>query len=172
MLEIILIAAVLLIDQITKYCSELLLTPLGTSFPLIPNVLQFTSAHNTGAAWGMLPGFRWLFLPITFFVCALIVYALAKNRSRLTVLSRVTLSLLFAGAVGNAIDRVLFAYVRDFIDFCLINFPIFNIADSSLTIGCILLILDAFIGKERSLLEVVSTKREKKPAHDKDDSDV
>ncbi len=155
MLELILIAAVIAADQITKYLSELYLSPLGTSYPLIPGVFQFTSVHNTGAAWGILRGFQVLFIPLTLLVCAFLAYAIIRYHKRLSVFSRITLSLLFAGAVGNVIDRILFTYVRDFMDFCLINFPVFNVADSALTIGCICLVVDALFVKKRSIFETV-----------------
>lgn len=154
MLESILIALIIAIDQAVKFWSEATLMPLGTSLPVIPGVFQLTSAHNTGAAWGMLPGKKWLFLPLTILVFGFLLWILLRNRKRLTVLSRVTLSLLFAGAVGNAIDRAALSYVRDMFDFYLINFPIFNVADSSLSIGCCLLIGDILFLKERSLFDV------------------
>lgn len=162
MLEILLIAAILITDQVVKYLSELYLAPLGTSVAVIPGVFQLTSAHNTGAAWGVLPGKKWFFLALTILVCVFIAYFLIKHRKRMTILARVTLALLLAGAVGNAIDRVVLSYVRDMFDFCLINFPIFNVADSSLTIGCILLIIDVLFMKERSVFEIPL--REKKKA--------
>ncbi len=159
MLEIILIAAILIADQITKYLVQLSLSPVGTSLPLIDGVFHLTNVHNTGAAWGMMQGFRWLFIPMTLIVCGIIIFILVKYHKRVTVFSRVTLSLLFAGAVGNLIDRVLFGYVRDFFDFCLINFPVFNVADSAMTIGCALLIIDALFLKERSIFERVAPQK-------------
>jgi signal peptidase II len=122
-------------------------------------VFHLTNVHNTGAAWGMMQGFRWLFIPMTLIVCGIIVFILVKYHKRVTVFSRLTLSLLFAGAVGNLIDRVLFGYVRDFFDFCLINFPVFNVADSAMTIGCALLIIDALFLKERSIFERVAPQK-------------
>lgn len=168
MLEIILIAAILVADQITKYLIQLYLSPVGTSLPLIQGVFHLTNVHNTGAAWGMMQGFRWLFIPMTLIVCGIIVFILVKYHKRVTVFSRITLSLLFAGAIGNLVDRVLLGYVRDFFDFCLINFPVFNIADSAMTIGCALLIIDALFLKERSIFERVSLQKEsaKKTAGD------
>jgi len=154
MLEIILIVAILAADQITKYLSEASLSPLGTSVPLIDGVFHFTSTHNTGAAWGLLPGKKWFFLILTFFVVVFLAFYLFRGRKRMTLLSRITLSLLLAGALGNAIDRAIFSYVRDFFDFCLINFPVFNVADSSLTIGCILMAIDVLFMKDKSMFEI------------------
>lgn len=154
MLEIIIIVVILVADQITKYIAEALLTPLGFSVPVIEGVFHFTSSHNTGAAWGILRGGRPFFLILTFFIVLFLAFFLIRGRKKMTLLSRITLSLLLAGAVGNAIDRLIFAYVRDFLDFCLIRFPIFNVADSALTIGCILLIIDVLFMKERSMFEI------------------
>ena len=154
MLEIILILAVLGVDQLVKYLSELYLSPVGTSVPVVEGVFHFTSTHNAGAAWGMLQGKRWFFLILTAVICTCIVIALFRLRKKMSVLSRVTLCLLLAGALGNAIDRAVFAYVRDMFDFRLINFPVFNVADCSLTIGCILMMVDALFMKERSMFEI------------------
>ena len=160
MLEVIVIAVILAADQLVKLWSEATLSPLGTSLPLIPGVFQLTSAHNTGAAWGMLPGGKWFFLGMTLVVCVLLVVLLVRYRKRMTVLGRVILSLLLAGALGNAIDRIALSYVRDMFDFVLIHFPIFNVADSALSVGCCLLIFDAFFMKDRSLLSIKLGKEE------------
>lgn len=164
MLEIILIVAILAVDQASKYLMQLYLSPVGTSLPLIDGIFQLTNAHNTGAAWGLLPGFRWMFIPLTILVCAAIVFVMIRFHKKLCVFSRITLALLLAGAVGNLIDRIALSYVRDMFDFCLINFPVFNVADSSLTIGCILLVVDALFLKERSIFERVSFSKKSEPA--------
>lgn len=165
MLELIIILVILALDQITKYLIQLYLSPVGTSLPLIGGVLQFTNVHNTGAAWGLLDGFRWLFIPMTLIVAAVLVYVMIRYRKKLCAFSRVTLSLLFAGAVGNFIDRLLLAYVRDFVDITpLFSFPVFNVADSALSIGCVFLIIDALFLKDQSLFERVSLQKDMKAA--------
>ncbi|HWP21927.1 MAG TPA: signal peptidase II [Candidatus Cryosericum sp.] len=163
MLELIIIVLILALDQVSKYLIQIYLSPVGTSLPLIDGVFHLTNAHNTGAAWGMMQGFRWVFIPVTLIVGGLILYLLFKNRKNLTIFSRITLSLLFAGAVGNLIDRAILGYVRDFFDFCLINFPVFNVADSSLSVGCVLLVIDALFLKDRSLFERISFKKSSAP---------
>ena len=173
MLELILIVVLLAIDQISKYLIQLYLTPVGTSLPVIPGLFQLTNVQNTGAAWGMLEGFRWLFIPLTILVAGIMVYILIRFRKQITVFSRVTLALLFTGAIGNLIDRIALTYVRDFFDFTpLINFPVFNVADSCLTVGCIFLIIDALFLKEKSLFERVSFSKPAKstPAGDNKDA--
>lgn len=153
-MEIAIVVIILVLDQVSKYLTELFLSPLGTSISVIPGVFEITSAHNTGAAWGMLPGKKWFFLLMTLIVCAFLVYFMIRYRSKMTVFARVMLSLLLAGALGNAIDRLLLGYVRDMFYFSLINFPVFNVADSSLTVGCCLLVIDLLFMKDRSIFEL------------------
>lgn len=161
MLELIIIIVILALDQISKYLIQLYLSPVGSSLPVIGGFLQLTNVHNTGAAWGMLEGFRWLFIPMTLIVAAVLVYVIIRFRKKLTLFSRITLALLFAGAVGNFIDRVALSYVRDFLDITpWFSFPVFNVADSALSVGCVFLVIDALFLKEKSLFERVSFKKE------------
>lgn len=161
MLELIIIIIILTLDQISKYLIQLYLSPVGSSLPVIGGFLQLTNVHNTGAAWGMLEGFRWLFIPMTLIVAAVLVYVIIRFRKKLTLFSRITLALLFAGAVGNFIDRVALSYVRDFLDITpWFSFPVFNVADSALSVGCVFLVIDALFLKEKSLFERVSFKKE------------
>ena len=161
MLELIIIIVILTLDQISKYLIQLYLSPVGSSLPVIGGFLQLTNVHNTGAAWGMLEGFRWLFIPMTLVVAAVLVYVIIRFRKKLTLFSRITLALLFAGAVGNFIDRVALSYVRDFLDITpWFSFPVFNVADSALSVGCVFLVIDALFLKEKSLFERVSFKKE------------
>ncbi len=161
MLELIIILAILALDQISKYLIQAYLSPVGSSAPVISGFLQLTNVHNTGAAWGMLSGFRWLFIPMTLIVAAALIYIIIRFHKKLTLFSRITLALLFAGALGNFIDRVLLSYVRDFIDITpWFSFPVFNVADSSLSVGCVFLVIDALFLKDKSLFERVSFQKE------------
>ena len=161
MLELIIIVILLALDQVSKYLVQLYLSPIGTSVPVIDGLVQLTNVHNTGAAWGMLDGFRWLFIPMTLIVAAVLIYVIIRFHKKLTIFSRITLALLFAGAIGNFIDRVLLTYVRDFVDITpWFSFPVFNVADSALSIGCVMLIIDALFLKEKSIFERVSFKKE------------
>ena len=164
LLEIILVIVILVLDQISKYLIQIYLSPVNTSLPLIEGVFHLTNVHNVGAAWGMLAGFRWLFIPLTLIVGGVIIYILIRYHKKLTVFSCITLALLFAGAIGNLIDRTILGYVRDFFDFCLINFPVFNVADSSLSVGCVMLVIDSLFLKDRSLFERISKKEPGKTA--------
>lgn len=151
MLETVIFILVMVLDQVSKYMIKMNL-PLGHSIPLIPGVFQLTNVHNTGAAWGMLSGGRVLFLLLTPVMCAIILYLLCRFHKQLHLVGRICLALLLAGAVGNFVDRLLFSYVQDMLDFCLIHFPVFNVADSSITIGAVLLLYDTFFHKEDAVL--------------------
>jgi len=161
-LELIIIVFLLALDQITKYLIQLKLSTVGASVPLIDGFVQLTNVHNTGAAWGMLSGYRWLFIPMTLIVAGLLIFAIIRFRKKFCVFSRITLALLFAGAVGNFIDRLLLGYVRDFIDITpWFSFPVFNIADSALSIGCVFLVIDALFLKDKSLFDAITFQKPK-----------
>ena len=162
MLELIIIVCLLVLDQITKYLIQLNLSQIGASVPLIDGLVQFTNVHNTGAAWGMMSGYRWLFIPMTLIVAGLLLFVIIRFRKKFCVFSRVTLALLFAGAVGNFIDRLLLGYVRDFIDITpWFSFPVFNVADSALSIGCVFLVIDALFLKDKSLFDTITFQKPK-----------
>lgn len=168
MLELIIALAVVVLDQLSKYFIQIYLSPIGTSYPLWEGVFHLTNVHNTGAAFGMLSGGRWIFIVISSLASVAIIWLLVKHRSRMHTLLRITLSLILAGAVGNLIDRALIGYVRDMLDFKLVQFAIFNVADSAVTIGATLLALDVLFGKSRKLLDELEKemefKRKKKTA--------
>ena len=110
----------------------------------------FSYLRNSGAAWGMLSGRINLFLVFTVIVMLIVTYViinLPATRKYMPLL--ITCTLLVSGAVGNFIDRVRFGYVRDFIYFKLINFPVFNVADCYVTVSvALLIILILFVYKE------------------------
>ncbi|MBQ3108964.1 MAG: signal peptidase II [Clostridia bacterium] len=164
MLETIIIVLALVLDQITKILSVNILPTLpGGTFPLWEDVFHFTYAENRGAAFGMLQGQMWLFYIITALACVLIIYCMIRFRKRLHPLIRICLSLIVAGALGNLIDRVFLGYVRDMLDFRLINFAIFNVADSAVVVGAILLVIDLlFLKKGKALADDIEKYFERK----------
>ena len=121
------------LDQLTKYLTVLYLKPIST-LPIIRDVLHLTYVENQGAAFGMLKEHRWVFMVIsTVAILGILIYMFkAKPKSRLVCLS---LSFIIAGGIGNMIDRVALGYVVDMIDFRIINFAVFNVADSFVCIG-------------------------------------
>ncbi|GER65542.1 lipoprotein signal peptidase [Weizmannia acidilactici] len=129
------------IDQLTKWL-VLKNMYIGESIEVIPNFFFITSTRNTGAAFSILEGQMWLFYVITVAVVAGIIYYIqkyAKNR----LLLGISLGLILGGAVGNFIDRLFRSEVVDFVHlrFGSYDFAVFNAADSSLTIGVVLLFI-------------------------------
>ncbi|EKC6407590.1 signal peptidase II [Staphylococcus pseudintermedius] len=132
---------ILIGDQLTKFIIRTQMT-LGESIAVVPKFLYITSHRNNGAAWGILSGKMTFFYIITIIVLiALIVFYIKEAKNNM--LMQIAISLLFSGALGNFIDRVSSGEVVDFIDTVIFgyDFPIFNIADASLTIGVVLLII-------------------------------
>lgn len=131
---------VILLDQITKWfiVSKM---QIGESITIIDQILYITSHRNRGAAWGILQGQMWLFYVITLIVIVALVLYIQKAKSKR--LMGVSLALMLGGAIGNFIDRIIRKEVVDFIHTYIFdyNFPVFNIADSSLVIGVALLMI-------------------------------
>ena len=127
-----------LLDQVTKM---LVLAYLQgkPSFPLWEDVLHFTFVKNPGAAFGMLSNARWVFMTASTVAIVGIFYYLIKYRPQNKLLT-VSLAMIAGGGIGNMIDRVCYGYVVDFIDFTLIDFAVFNVADSFVSVGACVLI--------------------------------
>lgn len=110
------------------------------SVDIIKNVVSITPARNIGAGFSILEGKLWFLISITIlFIIILAIFDIMYQKK--SKLFGVSTALVMAGAVGNLIDRILFGYVRDFIYLDFINFPVFNVADMSLTFGIILLVI-------------------------------
>lgn len=137
MLSIVILTFIVALDQIFKYFAKEYLMPIGY-FPIIQDVFHLTYVENRGAAFGLFQGQRWIFITLTFIIAGLIAYFLLKIPEKFLFL-KASLALVLGGAIGNLIDRVRLGYVVDMFDFTLINFPVFNIADSMLVVGTILL---------------------------------
>jgi signal peptidase II len=138
---------VIVLDQATKFLVTRFFE-LYERVEVLP-VLDFTLLHNTGAAFSLLadaPGWqRWFFIGLAGAVSVLLTVWIWRT-PRGEKLLPFALSLILGGAVGNVIDRILHGHVVDFIHahWGDAYFPAFNIADSAITIGAVLLILDAF----------------------------
>lgn len=130
---------ILAADQLVKYWAISVLMPQGT-IPVIENVFRLSYVENRGAAFSILQGGRVFFIVLTVVMLGVMIWAFAKNFFK-GKWGKTTLVFIFSGAVGNFIDRVVRGYVVDMLDFCLINFPVFNIADIFLTIGEIMAII-------------------------------
>ncbi|MGO1369535.1 MAG: signal peptidase II [Senegalia sp. (in: firmicutes)] len=132
---------IIILDQVTKYLAVIKLEGKAP-IVLIDNFLQFNFVRNYGAAFGILNSQRTFFLIITvIIVCGIIFYIKKYNNTKLMNYSLV---MIIGGAIGNFIDRLRIEYVIDFIDINFGNiydFPVFNIADSFIVIGTILLVI-------------------------------
>lgn len=125
---------ILSLDRLTKFLvTENLL--LNQSVPVIKGIFNLTLIHNKGAAFGILKNQVALLIFTSLFAIILIYFNLRGNRH--LKIYTVSLSLILAGAISNLIDRLFFGYVVDFFDFRI--WPVFNVADSAITIGAILL---------------------------------
>ncbi|AVH74119.1 signal peptidase II [Nostoc sp. 'Lobaria pulmonaria (5183) cyanobiont'] len=127
------------LDQITKYWVVQSFS-LGQTLPLLPGIFHFTYVTNTGAAFSLLSGkvewLRWLSLGVS-----LVLIALALIGPTLNLWDQLGYGLILGGAMGNGIDRFVLGYVVDFLDFRLINFAVFNVADSFISIGIVCLLI-------------------------------
>jgi signal peptidase II len=130
----VIIFTILSLDQLTKFAISRNLSFLQ-SLPVIPRVFHLTLVANRGAAFGILKNQTLLFISTSLLAVVLIFFALRDNRRK--GLYSFSLSLILGGALGNLIDRLRFGYVIDFLDFRI--WPVFNIADSAITVGAIVL---------------------------------
>jgi signal peptidase II len=141
-------AGLVLLDQLTKRwaASALAEKPIE----LIPGVFSFQYLENHGAAFGILQNQRWFFLVLTGVFMAAMVFAYYKlPGGRRHFPLRILCVTVLAGALGNFIDRLSYGYVRDFLYFKLIDFPIFNVADIYVTLSALaFIILFLFVYKD------------------------
>jgi len=134
-MTVIIALAVLALDRITKIIALGLLSP-GDSISVIPGIFHITLVLNNGTAFGLFKGMNAFFILVSVTVIACIILYVWKNRPLGFVWSLI-FGLILGGASGNLFDRIKFGRVIDFFDFRI--WPVFNIADSCITIGMILL---------------------------------
>ena len=166
---ILLATLLVVIDQVTKYFARICLTDDKT-FDVIKKVLRFNYVKNTGAAWGMMSGKQTLFIILTavMLIGIVFLYVKAPEDKKFTPL-RITMAVLAGGAIGNFFDRVSKGYVDDFIDFHLINFPVFNFADICVCISMFVLVfLIIFKYKDDDLNFLKFKKNNKEQERDSD----
>lgn len=134
------ILAIIGIDQLTKWLAVKYLSVIATC-PLIEGVLHLTYVENEGAAFGMLADQRWIFILVSSVTIAVLAFLIYSGRLLSNKLYTVSVIMIIAGGIGNMIDRLALGYVIDFIDFRLINFAVFNGADSFVCVGAGILML-------------------------------
>lgn len=125
---------IILLDQITKAIL------IGKNITIIPNILNFTYTENTGVAFGIGSSNLILIIIVNIVVLGIIIKFIKERKEQVNFSILISLILILSGGIGNLIDRIVRGYVIDFIDVNLFNFPNFNIADISISIGIISLI--------------------------------
>ena len=133
-------AAIVAVDQFTKV---LVVTqiPLHSTVPAVEGLFHLTYTQNTGAAFSSFEGMQWLFVLVFAAFAAAIIWEFPKKRMPFTMGERWTIVAIFAGGLGNMIDRLRLGYVVDMIAVDFIDFPVFNVADCFITCGCIFLVV-------------------------------
>ena len=135
---------VVLLDRMSKIFFTDILRE-GESLPIIRNFFHMTLVHNTGIAFGMFKGQDFVFIVVPIIAIVLLAYNIYYYRYNNEKLSRayiIAISLILGGAIGNLVDRIYYGHVIDFIDFRI--WPVFNIADSAITIGAVLIAFNCF----------------------------
>ena len=155
------IVGVIFLDQLTKWLTvinlEYIAPPaMPDTIPVIEDIFHFTYVRNEGAAFGMLKDQRWVFLIVsTVAIVAMSIY-LWKNRHGGKLLN-LGMAFIIGGGIGNMIDRTILGYVIDFLDFRIINFAVFNVADSFVCVGVGIFALAV-------ILEEIETSKKEKAA--------
>ena len=138
MLAFLSVLIMIILDQMVKYWTVSALKPVG-SIPIWENIFHLTYVENRGAAFSILQGQKLFFVAVTLFVLAVILFAFRKGWI-MHFTGKWALLMITGGAIGNVIDRIFRGFVVDMFDFCLINYPVFNVADIFVVCGGILLI--------------------------------
>ena len=128
---------ILLLDQLTKFIIRVNFQ-LNESIPVIKNIFHFTYITNTGSAFGLFKGLNILFILFSLVVIAVTLYFLGKIKENERMI-QLSVGLLLGGTLGNLVDRLFHGAVTDFLDFRV--WPVFNVADSAITISVTMLII-------------------------------
>jgi len=128
---------IILIDQITKFLIKINLQ-LNQNIPIIKNIFHLTYVHNFGAGFGILQQQKLVLIFISIIVIGLIFYYLDRIKEK-EIFLQIVVGFILGGTIGNLIDRLAYGFVIDFLDFQI--WPVFNLADSFVTIGVVGLIV-------------------------------
>ena len=127
-------------DQLSKFWTVANIS-LHSQIPAIDGLFHLTYVQNTGAAWSSFEGMIWLFALVFAVFAAFIIWEFPKKRLPFSTFERFCIVAVFAGGLGNMIDRLRLGYVVDMIAVDFINFPVFNVADCFICCGCIALMV-------------------------------
>lgn len=150
-------ALVIFLDRLTKSLVSARI-PIGDAIPVIPHVLRITHWLNDGAAFSLFADsaspakVRWALICFSLLAAVVVLIAMVRLGSRLTF-TTIALALIFAGALGNVHDRIVYGSVVDFIEIHIFSYhwPDFNVADSSIVTGACLLMLDSLRPKKHEV---------------------
>lgn len=137
---ILFVAVITAVDQLTKWLTVANI-PLFSQVEAIPGLFHLTYVQNTGAAFSSFQGMQWLFILVFAAFTVGIFWEFSKKRLPFITLERWCLAAVYAGGLGNMIDRLRLGYVVDMIALDFMDFPVFNVADCFVTCGCILLLV-------------------------------
>lgn len=139
--------AFVFIDQLSKFLLDKFLV-LGKSYTIFDRFLYITKAYNDGISFSMLSGHKFLIILISVGIMAFLLFYMRKFKQNMHNI--IAFSLVFGGLIGNLIDRIIHGYVIDFIDFYIMNYnyPIFNLADSFICIGILMLLYAVVKGED------------------------
>lgn len=143
-LAVMTVIAVVALDRLTKNFFANLLN-YGESIPVIKNFFHFTLVYNTGIAFGLFKNHGFVFIVVPLIAIILLVFNIYYYRQNNDALSKMYIfafSLILGGAIGNLYDRIMYGHVIDFIDFRV--WPVFNIADSAITVGAVVIGIKCF----------------------------
>ena len=141
-------ALIVIADQLTKLWVVQNI-PLHTGMDAIPGLFHLTYTQNTGAAFSSFQGMLWLFILIFVVFTAGVVWEFSKKRMPFKTFERWCIVAIYAGGLGNMIDRIRLGYVVDMIAVDFMNFPVFNVADCFISCGCVALLVHlVFFNKE------------------------
>lgn len=146
MIYFLIIVVGIVLDRLTKIYAvkNLMVNPIESKF------INLTYLENRGAAFGILQDKRILFVILTISIVLYLIYYFVKNIKKNPTILNIAMAMIISGAIGNFYDRLFQAYVVDFIEFSFVNFPVFNVADIFVTVGCGLMIIYIMLHGEKS----------------------
>lgn len=133
-------ALAVVLDQVCKYLTVRNI-PLGESIPFLPGVLRLTYVQNDGAAFSSFQGRQGMFILIFLIFTGIVLYEYFRKPMAFTKFERWCIAAIYAGGLGNMIDRVRQGFVVDMLETVFMEFPVFNVADCFITCGCALLMI-------------------------------
>lgn len=137
---IVIMAGIVAFDQAVKYwSSNVLAAAPGQTMQLIPGFMHLRYWENTGAAFSMFSNATWVLAVLSAVMACVVIWLLFKFRRIDSWLFKLALCFIAGGAIGNLIDRFFLGYVVDMLEFSFVNFAIFNVADSFVCVGAVML---------------------------------